>query len=122
MKNVIFFSAIIVLAGIMFAIQTVQTAQANHEMGLRKLGVGFNDYDNDGVTCAATDYNANLWSDRFWNHHMVNMYALVACENKERSYAGLPPDADNADHIDELNQQFNRMYGPGSGWAESFGD
>lgn len=94
---------------------------AYHEMQLRSMGIGFNDYDGDGVTCAATDYQANLWSDPFYNHHNPNINQLIACENKEASYAGLPDYADNLDHMDNLNRQYDNLYGPNSGWADSFG-
>ena len=43
------------------------------------------------------------------------------CEKKEASYAGLPDYTDNYDHIQNLIDQYNRKYGPGSGWSEIFG-
>lgn len=95
--------------------------EAFHEMQLRNMGIGYNDYDGDGVTCAATDYQADLWSDQFYNHHNPNINQLITCENKEASYAGLPDYADNLDHLDNLNRQYDNFYGPNSGWADSFG-
>jgi hypothetical protein len=80
----------------------------NHEAYYRSLGIGFNDYDNDGRTCAATDYEADMWSDQFYDHHEISNARIAHfqnCEAKEASYAGLPPDADNRDHIDNLIQQ-----------------
>jgi hypothetical protein len=85
-------------------------AYADHEAVLREMGLGYNDYDNDGVTCAATDQQADAWSDQFFNHHTPNIQYLVTCENKERSYAGLPPAADNIDHIQNLIDQWNSLY------------
>jgi hypothetical protein len=121
MMNKSILLAAVVMALASFSSIGTNSATANHEFGLRQLGIGYNDYDHDGVTCAATDYQADLWSDQFYNHHIVDMNRLIACENKERSYAGLPPEADNQDHIQSLINQYNGMYGPGSGWAESFG-
>jgi hypothetical protein len=100
-------------------------ALADHEAFYRDLGVGFNDYDDDGRTCAATDEEADAWSDAFYNHHEISDARIAhfeSCEAKEASYAGLPPDADNRDHIQDLIDQWDSMYGLGSGWAESFGD
>ncbi len=86
----------------------ITKVMAYHEAYYRSLGIGFNDYDNDGRTCAATDYEADMWSDQFYNHHEMSNARIAhfqSCEAKEASYAGLPPDADNRDHIQNLIDQ-----------------
>ena len=118
-KSILFAAVVMTLASL--SLIGTNFASASHEFGLRQMGIGYNDYDNDGVTCAATDFQADLWSDQFFNHHIVDMNRLISCENMEMSYAGLPPDADNLAYNQWLNDWYDSMYGPESGWAESFG-
>ena len=106
----LFVSLIAVATGIV--VTTIPTAWAHHEAYYRSLGIGFNDYDGDGRTCAASDYEADLWSDQFYNHHEISDARTAhfqSCEAKEASYAGLPPASDNIDHIQNLIEQCRAM-------------
>lgn len=37
----------------------LRNVYADHEQKLREIGVGYNDYDGDGITCAMTDARAD---------------------------------------------------------------
>ena len=113
-KSIFVLTVIGIIATAMIASATIANpdVMANHEAYYRNQGIGFNDYDGDGRTCAATDYEADLWSDQFYNHHEISdsrTSHFQSCEAKEASYAGLPPAADNSDHIDNLIQQCRAM-------------
>jgi hypothetical protein len=96
-------------------------AFAHHEQMLRDMGIGYNDYDDDGVTCAATDEQADAWSDQFFNHHNVNIAYLKACEAKEQKYS-YDPNADNLAHQEDLLGQWDSIYSENNeNFAPDFG-
>ena len=87
MKNSYLFTTVII-AILIFTLGTlsllsIDQADAYHEQQLRNMGIGYNDYDNDGVTCATTDLDADAWSDQFYNHHNPDINQLIACEKKK---------------------------------------
>jgi hypothetical protein len=110
--------SIIITLAIQFA--SITEVLAYHEDYYRSLGIGFNDYDKDGRTCAATDYQADMWSDLFYDHHEISTLRTAHyqdCEEMEASYAGLP-DPGSRNHGAMPYNPYTSLY-PNE-WQDSF--